>query len=418
MRFTIEVNFATLNGRTTRADGATVLDRQRNVLVKSRRKGRTINSFTDNDTYWQDTTDYSLTGPSASHAIESGLVAAEWYHTEVPRQTMKRLMKRRDGPAMRDTAVWIFLHVALAAGGIYFWGSWICIPFWLSYGVLYGSACDSRWHECGHGTAFRTRWMNDVVYQIASFQVVRNPVNWRWSHARHHTDTIIVGRDPEIAWMHPIRLAIKALAYVGLHGVWQSFVVLARNATGNLSPDEKDYIPESEQLNAIFWARLHMAIYGVTALVALAMLISGMGWKSVIPFLLIGGPRVYGCWHMVTTGLLQHGGLAEDVLDHRLNSRTLYMNPVSRWIYWNMNYHVEHHMYPMVPYYSLPELHETIKHDLPPPNTSIWDGYEEMIRAVLRQRREPGYFIKKELPETARPYHGELHAAVPERATV
>ena len=187
---------------------------------------------------------------------------------------MKRLMQRRDGPAMRDTVVWIFLHVALAAGGIYFWGSWFCIPFWLSYGVLYGSACDSRWHECGHGTAFRTRWMNDVVYQIASFQVVRNPVNWRWSHARHHTDTIIVGRDPEIAWMHPIRLAIKALAYVGLHGVWQSFVVLARNATGNLSPDEKDYIPESEQLNAIFWARLHMTIYAVTALVASAMLIS------------------------------------------------------------------------------------------------------------------------------------------------
>ena len=54
------------------------------------------------------------------------------------------------------------------------------------------------------------------------------------------------------------------------------------------------------------------------------------------------------------TGLLQHGGLAEDVLDHRLNSRTVYMNPVSRWIYWNMNYHVEHHMFPMVPYHALP----------------------------------------------------------------
>ncbi len=91
------------------------------------------------------------------------------------------------------------------------------MPFWLAYGVLYGSACDSRWHECGHGTAFRTRWMNDVVYHIASFQVMRNPVNWRWSHARHHTDTIIVGRDPEIAWMHPIKLALKALAYVGIY---------------------------------------------------------------------------------------------------------------------------------------------------------------------------------------------------------
>lgn len=40
--------------------------------------------------------------------------------------------------------------------------------------------------------------MNDVVYQIVSFMLMRYPVSWRWSHARRHTDTSIVGRDPEI----------------------------------------------------------------------------------------------------------------------------------------------------------------------------------------------------------------------------
>ena len=77
---------------------------------------------------------------------------------------------------------------------------------------------------------------------------------------------------------------------------------------------------------------------------------------------------------MVMTGLLQHGGLADNVIDHRLNSRTVYMNPISRFIYWNMNYHVEHHMFPMVPYHALPKLHELIKHDLPAPNPSMLDG--------------------------------------------
>ena len=52
-------------------------------------------------------------------------------------------------------------HVLFAAGGIYFWGTWWCVPFWAAYGVLYGSACDSRWHECGHGTAFKHPWMNE-----------------------------------------------------------------------------------------------------------------------------------------------------------------------------------------------------------------------------------------------------------------
>ena len=164
--------------------------------------------------------DYSLTGPSARHAVEAGLVAAEWYHTDVPRKVMKDLMQRSDGPALRDTALWIALHIATAAGGIILWGSWWAVPFWFAYGVLYGSACDSRWHECGHGTAFRTRWMNDWVYHIASFQVMRNPVSWRWSHARHHTDTIIAGRDVEIAWTHPINLLLKTLAYVGFVEAW------------------------------------------------------------------------------------------------------------------------------------------------------------------------------------------------------
>lgn len=359
--------------------------------------------------------DYSLTGPSSRHAVEAGLAAAEWYHSDVPRKVMKDLMKRRDGPAIRDTLLWIALHVVLAAGGIWFWGSWISVPFWLAYGVIYGSSCDSRWHECGHGTAFRTRWMNDVVYHIASFQIMRNPVNWRWSHARHHTDTIIVGRDAEIAWMHPINLMLKALAYVGIRDAWLSLKVLATNAMGKLSDDEKDYIPESEWPKAVWWARVHMVIYAVVVVVSVAMLVAGMGWKATIPILLIGGPRVYGCWHFVMTGLLQHGGLAEDVLDHRLNSRTLYMNPVSRWLYWNMNYHVEHHMFPMVPYYSLPALHEQIKDDLPPPNTSIWDAYKEVLAAVMRQRRDPAYYVRKDLPATARPYKEDLHAVVPER---
>lgn len=361
--------------------------------------------------------DYSLTGASSRHAVETGLAAAEWYHTDVPRKTMKALMKRSDQPAIRDTILWAALHVLFAGGGILLWGTWWAVPFWFCYGVLYGSACDSRWHECGHGTAFKTRWMNDVVYHIASFQVMRNPVNWRWSHARHHTDTLIVGRDAEIAWQHPIKLGLKALAYVGVIETWKSLGVLARNAAGTLSADEKDYIPESEWPKAVFWARIHMAIYAAAVLAALALLLAGAGWASVIPLLVIGGPRAYGCWHFVMTGLLQHGGLAENVLDHRLNSRTVYMNPVSRWLYWNMNYHVEHHMFPMVPYHALPALHEAIKHDLPRPDPSIWAAYRDMIRTVLRQRHDPDHYQRRALPPGAKPYREDLHGAVPERVS-
>ena len=101
--------------------------------------------------------DYSLIGPSARQAAEQGLVAADWYHPDVPRKRMKELMRRSDGPALRDTALWLALLVASGVGGGLFWGTWLTVPFFLVYGVRYGSASDSRWHEAGHGTAFVSR---------------------------------------------------------------------------------------------------------------------------------------------------------------------------------------------------------------------------------------------------------------------
>ncbi|MGV8937847.1 MAG: fatty acid desaturase family protein [Allorhizobium sp.] len=346
--------------------------------------------------------DYSLVGRDAQAAIENGLASAEWYHADVSRKQMKQLMQRSDGPAIRDTAIWLGAMVVLAGFGIYFWGSWLCIPFFLGYGVLYGSASDSRWHECGHGTAFKTRWMNDVIYQIACFMIMRNPVTWRWSHTRHHTDTVIVGRDPEISVMRPPDLLRLLLNFAGLLDAWHAMGDMLRNAAGIVSAEERTFIPQQEQPKAIFIARIWLSIYIATIALAVAI-------GSVLPLMLVGLPRLYGAWHHVMTGLLQHGGLADNVIDHRLNSRTVHMNPISRFIYWNMNYHIEHHMFPMVPYHALPALHALIRHDLPAANKSIFDGYREMVPAFLRQLRNEDYFLKRELPETARPYRGDLH---------
>lgn len=354
--------------------------------------------------------DYSLLGPDAQRAVQTGLAAAQWYHSDVPRREMKELMQRSDGPAIRDTVILFAAMAAFAALGIALWPSYWAIPFWLAYGVLYGSAMDSRWHECGHGTAFKTPWMNTAVYEIASFCMMRNSATWRWSHARHHTDTVIVGRDPEIAVMRP-PVFFKVLAnFVGLFDAASGLTRMVYNALGRVHPEEAVYIPAQEQYKVIRVARISVAIYGLT--IGLAM------WTgSILPLMVIGLPRLYGAWHHVMTGLLQHGGLADNVTDHRLNSRTVYMNRVSRFIYWNMNYHVEHHMFPMVPYHALPALHAKIKHDLPAPNLSIAQGFAEMWPALRRQLANEDYFIQRALPPTAQPYRTDFHAAALGSAT-
>ncbi len=338
--------------------------------------------------------DYSLLGPDGKRAIESGLAAAQWYRTSVPRKRMKELMQRRDGPAIRDTAIWLALLAAFGGTGAYVWPSWWALPLFGAYGVLYGSASDSRWHECGHGTAFRTRWMNTAVYNLACFMIMRDPTVWRWSHTRHHTDTIIVGRDPEIISMRPPKLFHIAANFLGLFDVPTAFRHMAVHAVGRLTAEEASFVPETEWFRVYRTARAWLVIYTATIAICVAT-------ASVLPAMLIGLPRMYGAWHHLVTGLTQHSGLADDVVDHRLNTRTVSMNPISRFVYWNMNYHVEHHMFPMVPFHALPRLHDEIKGDLPAPSPSILAAFGEFVPVMLRQRTHPEAFIERDLSSWA-----------------
>jgi MocE subfamily Rieske [2Fe-2S] domain protein len=339
--------------------------------------------------------DYSLTGENATRAVERGLAEADWYQTPVPRAELRRLLTRRDGPALRDTLLWFAMLGTTGWAGYALWPSWWAVVPFALYGVLYASSSDSRWHEAGHGTAFKTDWLNTVLYEIASFMVMRESIVWRWSHTRHHSDTIIVGRDPEIAVPRPPNLRKLLLGFLNVPAYPHYFHQILIHAAGRMLPEEKTYIPENEFPKVHFRARLYLLIYAGVLTLALIT-------RSILPLLYVGLVNLYGSWLMIVYGLTQHTGLAENVLDHRLNCRTVRMNFVNRYLYWNMNYHLEHHMFPLVPYYALPRLHELVRHDCPPPYPGLIAAWREIVPAVLRQRHDPGYHVKRALP-TSRP---------------
>ncbi len=336
--------------------------------------------------------DYSLIGINGKLAIENGLAEADWYQCAVPRKVMRSLLERRDGPALRNTALWLLLILGLAAATCLLWGSpWAALPYFL-YATLYASTSDSRWHEAGHGTAFRTDWMNVALYELASFMVMRESTVWRWSHTRHHSDTIIVGRDPEIAVPRPASIGEMILAMFNLGFYPKYFSHIVTHAFGRRSAEEQTFIPETEFSKVMVRARIYVAIYASVIAFAVSR-------RSLLPVMLVGLPNLFGTWLMVVYGFTQHAGLAENVLDHRLNCRTVLMNPVNRFLYWNMNFHIEHHMFPLVPYHALPRLHEAIREDCPPPYPSLWSAWSEILPAVLRQRTDPAYHVKRSLPE-------------------
>jgi Na+-transporting NADH:ubiquinone oxidoreductase subunit F len=346
---------------------------------------------------------YSLTGPEALNAIQRGLAEADWRLSPVPRETMRELLVRRNWPAIRDCTIWLGLLAGSGWMGWLWWGTWWAVLPFAIYGVLYATVSDSRWHEASHGTPFRTDWLNTALYELASFMVQRESVPWRWSHTRHHSDTMVVGRDPEVQVPRPTRFRDVLGKFFALKAQPRYYRRLLRHALGRMDADERTYVPESEFPGVYRRARICLAIYGA---VVVAAVVSG----SLLPLMYIGLPTVYGTWMMPFFTLTQHAGLREDVLDHRLNSRTVLMNPLCRFLYWNMNYHIEHHMYPLVPYHALPRLHAAVKDDLPPATPGILAALREILPALWRQRKEPDWYIPRTLPTPCQQEQASLPA--------
>jgi len=314
----------------------------------------------------------------------------DWYRPEIPRKELKALMARGDGKGIFNFGLWL---LCLGASGYFAYrsvGGYWAIPAFFLYGTIY-SSCDARWHECAHGTPFRTRWLNEVFYLLSSIMNMKEGTYMRWSHTRHHTETIMVGLDPEIQVMRPANLWRVVLDFFWIPDAVVMFRVMICHAFGVPTKEARDFVPQSEWQQMFWWSRCYLAIYA-------GMIFWSIGAKSWLPLLFFPLARFYGGWLHQIFSLTQHAGLAENVRDHRLNSRTVELNPVFRFLYFNMNYHIEHHMFPMVPFHALPQLHERIENVLPHTYSGLTDAFREIVPALIKQSRDANYFVLRELP--------------------
>ena len=118
-----------------------------------------------------------------------------------------------------------------------------------------------------------------------------------------------------------------------------------------------------------------------------------------------------GNWLSYFVGLTQHCGLREHSRDFRKNTRSVKLNPLFSFLYWRMNWHIEHHMYAGVPCYNLARLYGEIQDDMPVPRTLV-GAWREMRMVWDRQKTEPDFQFDTPLPPTANPEPLEPEADV------
>lgn len=116
-----------------------------------------------------------------------------------------------------------------------------------------------------------------------------------------------------------------------------------------------------------------------------------------IPVLVTLAP-FYGGWLQWLCNNTQHTGLQDKVPDFRLCTWTVVLHPFLSFLYWRMNYHIEHHMYAAVPCYNLKKLHRLIEPDLPPCPNGLATAWKKIMPILREQKRDPGYQYFAEIP--------------------
>jgi fatty acid desaturase len=63
-----------------------------------------------------------------------------------------------------------------------------------------------------------------------------------------------------------------------------------------------------------------------------------------------------------------------------------------------MQYHLEHHMYPAVPFYNLGKLRKAIEHDLPPATHGLRATWKEMFELKRKFLADPSFKYIPNIP--------------------
>lgn len=253
------------------------------------------------------------------------------------------------------------------------WKYLACVPLYLlAAAALHGISLFT--HEAVHGTLCPNRFLNDALGAVCAWPVLQNCAAYKVLHLRHHQHLGLEG-DPD---------------HYANYTRWTWLLFLMH--WGRLIAGYPAYITAIPILafrQARRWERFWI-LFEVGCVVALG---AGVVMSPIPRALLIHAwliPMLFINTLVNVRGMSQHT-LLEHHSDPILGTRSILTNRVTAFFMCNENYHLEHHLYPGVPWYNLPRLHQAVREDLVARGAPYIRSYFEFVAAffVASIRRGP-----------------------------
>ena len=325
----------------------------------------------------------------------------DWYKPKIDKKILKELTLRSDLKGIIDVIIYLFALLISGYFCIITWGSWWSLISFFIYGNIFYSKAISIQHETNHETYFKSRWLNKLFYNITSLIGGFEAVRWKWSHFHHHSYTIFTTAE-EYDYENncprptePIRFLISFIPFGPLLNIQKvrhfTHYEIVKHAMGIISPVVKMTVPEKEIRRVINSSRLYVCFW-------LIIIVLSIYLESWLPIFMIILPPFYGNTLLLLFAMTQHAGLADNTHDHRKSTRTVILNPFFSFLYSNMEYHIEHHIFPKIPCHNLKKLHKHVKNQFPKPSSGLFDAYKTIIPVIFKQSKDSNFFLKVNLP--------------------
>lgn len=305
----------------------------------------------------------------------------------ISRDVLKKLSEANNFRAASDLTLRFFFHVGCIAlsyhylsTGSFAFGLLCAIPHFIAFSFLGWAGIG---HELFHGTVFSNRKVNIFFFRLLSILTWNNFGYFEVTHWKHHKDTLLPD-DPE---GNP-SLGLKSSGFVWLFsldvpGFVRRLKVLMLNAV-NIVPGPLGltlFKNGTEQRVALVKSARGVLCFHV-ALVLLFVITKTTYLVALItlaPFSITFFNRLFA--------VSQHYGTQSVATpDYLLTTRTVVLDPISSFLYANMNYHIEHHYFPSIPYYNLPKVHTIMREKL------RYLFFANGIGDMMTQLRERGCF--------------------------